>query len=230
MTNDKGDRAAPPTIKTNRHRTWVYGLGQGLLRLLAICLFDLKAYGLQNVPKRGGVLIVSNHQSYLDPGVLGVKIKRPMSFMAKSELFVNKFFSGMITAVNAYPVRQGDGDVGAVRETINRLQEGHVLVMFPEGGRTEDGEIDKMEGGMGLIVRRAGPAVKVVPAAIYGAYQAWPRQSILPHPSPVRVKYGPALDISHLRASEIVKILDKEIHRLFEELRAQAKKPVHERD
>jgi 1-acyl-sn-glycerol-3-phosphate acyltransferase len=218
-----------PVIKTNTRRTWLYGLGQGLLKLLAITLFDLRCFGVKNVPKRGGVLIVSNHQSYLDPAVLGVKVKRPMSFMAKSELFVNKFFGGMITAVNAYPVRQGDGDVGAVRETINRLQEGHVLVMFPEGGRTENGEIEKMEGGMGLIVRRAGPAVKVVPAAIYGAYQAWPRQNLLPHPSPIRVKYGPALDLSDKRASEIVKILEAEIHRLFEELRAEENRPVHQR-
>lgn len=228
--NGVAPAATPPIIKTNTHRTWLYGLGQGLLRLLAIVLFDLKAYDLKNVPKRGGVLIVSNHQSYLDPAVLGVKVKRPMSFMAKSELFVNKFFGGMITAVNAFPVRQGDGDVGAVRETIHRLQEGHVLVMFPEGGRTEIGEIEKMEGGMGLIVRRAGPTVKVVPAAIYGAYQAWPRQRLLPRPSPIRVKYGPALDLSDKRASEIVKILETEIHRLFEELRAQAKRPVHQRD
>lgn len=234
MTTDTASAAAPiaggPEIKTNTRRTWVYGMGQGLLKLIGITLFDLKTEGVKNIPKHGGVLIVSNHQSYLDPGVLGVKVKRPMSFMAKSELFVNKFFAGMITAVNAYPVRQGDGDVGAVRETINRLQEGHVLVMFPEGGRTENGEIEKMEGGMGLIVRRAGPAVKVVPAAIYGAYQAWPRQSLLPHPSPIRVKYGPALDLSDKRASEIVKILEGEIHRLFEELKAQAKRPAHERD
>lgn len=234
MTQENTQEAArpqsAPIIKTNTHRTWLYGLGQGLLKLIGITLFDLRCYDVKNVPKRGGVLIVSNHQSYLDPGVLGVKVKRPMSFMAKSELFVNKFFAAMITAVNAYPVRQGDGDVGAVRETINRLQEGHVLVMFPEGGRTENGEIDKMEGGMGLIVRRAGPAVKVVPAAIYGAYQAWPRQHLLPHPAPIRVKYGPALDLSHKRASEIVKILEAEIHRLYEELRAEALRPPHRRE
>jgi 1-acyl-sn-glycerol-3-phosphate acyltransferase len=228
-TQETARPQSAPIIKTNTHRTWLYGLGQGLLKLLGITLFDLKTEGVKNIPRHGGVLIVSNHQSYLDPAVLGVKVKRPMSFMAKSELFVNKFFAAMIIAVNAFPVRQGDGDVGAVRETINRLQEGHVLVMFPEGGRPENGEIEKLEGGMGLIVRRAGPAVKVVPAAIYGAYQAWPKQRFLPRPGPIRVKYGPAMDLSNKRASEIVKILEAEIHRLFEELRSEAKRPAHER-
>lgn len=227
MTHESGEGTAPAAVPrhlpTNTRRTWVYGMAQGLLRLLAISLFRLRTHGVKNIPRHGGVLIVSNHQSYLDPAVLGVKVKRPMSFMAKSELFVNKFFRGMIESVNAFPVRQGDGDIGAVRETINRLQEGHVLVMFPEGGRTMNGEIEKMEGGMGLIIRRAGPTVRVVPAAIYGAYQAWPRQSKLPHPAPIRVKYGAAMDLSSKRAAEIVKILDAEIHRLFEELRAEVK-------
>jgi 1-acyl-sn-glycerol-3-phosphate acyltransferase len=142
--------------------------------------------------------------------------------LAKSELFENKFFGRMIRGVNAFPVRQGEGDVGAVRETIKRLQEGHVLVLFPEGGRTQDGSIDKLEGGIGLIIRRAGPDVKVVPASIYGAYQAWPRQRMLPRPGRVRVKYGAAMSLSDRRASEIVKIVDGEIRRLYEEQKREA--------
>jgi 1-acyl-sn-glycerol-3-phosphate acyltransferase len=129
----------------------------------------------------------------------------------------------MIRAVNAFPVRQGDGDVGAVREAIKRLQEGHVLLMFPEGGRSDDGEVMKMEGGIALIIRRAGPLVKVVPAAIYGAYEAWPRQRVLPRPGRVLVKYGDPLDLSEKKGAEIVKIVEARVRELFEELRAQAK-------
>jgi 1-acyl-sn-glycerol-3-phosphate acyltransferase len=121
--------------------------------------------------------------------------------------------------VNAFPVRQGEGDLAAVRETIKRLQEGHILVMFPEGGRTETGEIEPLLPGVGLIVRRAGPTVKVVPAAIHGAYQAWSRYRKIFRPWPIRVKYGPALEISDKRAADIVKIVDAEIHRLHEELK-----------
>lgn len=212
---------APPKALTFARKTWMYSLGQSFFRMWAIILFDLRAYGVQNIPKRGGVLILSNHQSFLDPVMLGVKVTRPMSFLAKSELFINKVFGYLIRGVNAFPVRQGEGDVGAVRETIKRLQEGHVLVMFPEGGRCDDGEVAQMQTGIGLIIRRAGPTVKVVPAAVAGAFASWPRGQKFPKPMPVRVIYGQPLELYNLKAAEIIKIIDAEIRRLFEELRHQ---------
>src|SRR5438132_394261 len=72
-------------------------------------LFDFKSYGVKNVPKTGGALMVSNHQSYLDPVLLGVNVPRPMSYLAKSELFVNRFFGWLIRSLHAFPVRQGKG-------------------------------------------------------------------------------------------------------------------------
>jgi 1-acyl-sn-glycerol-3-phosphate acyltransferase len=212
---------APAPVRTFARKTWLYSLGQSFFRMLAIILFDLRASGVNNVPRRGGVLIVSNHQSFLDPPMLGVKVARPMSFLAKSELFANRIFGALIRGVNAFPVRQGEGDVGAVRETIKRLQEGHVLVMFPEGARCTDGKVAPMQTGVGLIVRLAGPTVKVVPAAILGSFESWPRGQLLPRPMPVRVKYGQPLELSTKKAAEIVKIIDAEIQRLFNELRAE---------
>ena len=211
----------PPKALTFARKTWMYSLGQSFFRMLAIILFDLRAEGVSNIPRRGGVLIVSNHQSFLDPVMLGVKVSRPMSFLAKSELFINRIFGYLIRGVNAFPVRQGEGDVGAVRETIKRLQEGHVLVMFPEGGRCDDGEVQPMQTGIGLIIRRAGPTVKVVPAAVAGAFDSWPRGQLLPKPMPIRVKYGEPLELCNLKAAEIIKVIDTEIRRLFEEIRHQ---------
>ena len=212
-------RTEPLKALTFARKTWMYSLGQSFFRMLAIILFDLRARGVSNIPRRGGVLIVSNHQSFLDPVMLGVKVSRPMSFLAKSELFINRVFGYLIRGVNAFPVRQGEGDVGAVRETIKRLQEGHVLVMFPEGGRCDDGEVQPMQTGIGLIIRRAGPTVKVVPAAVAGAFASWPRGQLLPKPMPIRVKYGQPLELSNLKAAEIIKIIDAEIRRLFDEIR-----------
>jgi 1-acyl-sn-glycerol-3-phosphate acyltransferase len=209
----------PLKALTFARKTWMYSLGQSFFRMLAIILFDLRAEGVSNIPRRGGVLILSNHQSFLDPVMLGVKVSRPMSFLAKSELFINRIFGYLIRGVNAFPVRQGEGDVGAVRETIKRLQEGHVLVMFPEGGRCDDGEVQPMQTGIGLIIRRAGPTVKVVPAAVAGAFASWPRGQLLPKPMPIRVKYGQPLELSNLKAAEIIKVIDAEIRRLFEEIR-----------
>src|SRR5205085_495254 len=95
--------------------------------------FELKVYDRHFVPRRGGVLLVSNHQSYLDPVLVALYLPRPMSFLAKSELFRHRFFAWLIRSLNAFPVRQGAGDVGAVREMIKRLREGHMLNIFPEG-------------------------------------------------------------------------------------------------
>jgi 1-acyl-sn-glycerol-3-phosphate acyltransferase len=212
----------PAELPTNTRTTWVYRLGRGLLRLLGVVMFGLRTTGVKNIPRRGGVLIVANHQSYLDPAAFGVNVRRPLSFLAKSELFENRIFGGLIRAVNAFPVRQGEGDVGAVREAIKRLQEGHILLMFPEGGRSEDGEVMKMEAGIGLIIRRAGPTVRVVPAATFGAFEAWPRQHRFPRPGRVRVKYGEAMDLSDKKAAEIIRIVETRIRELFEELRAEA--------
>jgi 1-acyl-sn-glycerol-3-phosphate acyltransferase len=198
----------------------MYKAGQAICRIAALNGFDLKAYAINNVPRQGGVLIVANHQSFLDPIMLAVKLPRPVSFMAKSELFDgNRVFSRLIRNLNAFPVRQGEGDVGAVRETIKRLQAGHVLIVFPEGERTHDGQIGKLEGGVGLIIRRAGPDVKVIPAAVDGAFKAWPKHQKLPRLCPIRVKYGPALHLAHLKNSQIMQTVDGHIRGLFEDLR-----------
>jgi 1-acyl-sn-glycerol-3-phosphate acyltransferase len=181
--------------------------------------FDLKAYGVKNVPRKGGVLIVSNHQSFLDPVLFAVKIRRPMSFFAKSELFENRIFGAIIRSLNAFPVRQGEGDVGAVKETIRRLQEGHVLNIYPEGSRSPDGEIKKIQPGIGLIVRRAG--VPVVPAVIDGSFEAWPphRGVKIFRPHPIRIAYGPPMELHDLKAAQIVQKIGDTLHAMFDDLR-----------
>jgi 1-acyl-sn-glycerol-3-phosphate acyltransferase len=220
----EGGGATP--LPTFTQKTWLYNLFQQSLRGAALTFYDLKTYGLENIPKRGGVLIVANHQSFLDPVMLGANIRRPVSFLAKSELFSNPFFGRLLRRLNAFPVRQGEGDVGAVRETIKRLQEGHLLTMFPEGGRTLDGKIAPLEKGVGLIVRRAGPQVMVLPAAVCGAYEAWPRGVKWPKTGRVRVKYGTPMHLADRKATDVINVIDREIRRLFEELKTMPRASV----
>jgi len=198
--------------------TWLWKMAQLLVRVFTSLFFDLKVYGLKNVPRRGGALIVTNHQSLLDPLLLGVRHRRGMSYMAKSELFRNKAFAWLIRRLGAFPVRQGAGDVGAVKETISRLQEGRMLNIFPEGSRTETGELGPMLPGVALIVRRAG--VPVVPAAIDGSYQAWPKGQKYFHPHPIRIVYGPPIDMKGLKSDQVVRKIDAAIRTLFERLKA----------
>ena len=205
----------------------IYSVGRIFARPWADQWFDLKVYGVKNVPRRGGVLIVSNHQSYLDPILIAVKLPRPLSFLAKSELFANPFFGAFISSFNAFPVRQGAGDVGAVKETIRRLQEGHALNVYPEGTRSPDGEIMAMQPGIGLIAKRAG--VPVVPAVLQGSFEAWPpkRGHKIFRPHPVRIVFGPPMDLHHLKASQIVDRIGTTLHAMFNDLRQRERERRH---
>jgi 1-acyl-sn-glycerol-3-phosphate acyltransferase len=193
---------------------------QTACRIGTTLMFDLKAYGRQNVPSTGGVLLVANHQSYLDPILVAVQLRRPVSFLAKSELFENRYFGWLIRSLHAFPVRQGEGDVGAVRETIRRVQEGHVLNIYPEGSRTTDGELRPLMAGIALMVKRA--EVPIVPVAIEGAFAAWPRQRKIFRASPIKIMYGPPLHLNGLKSREIVELLDRTMRGMISDLRTRS--------
>ena len=197
----------------------VWKLTQTLCRVLTTVVFDFKAYGTHHVPAEGGVLLVTNHASYLDPVLIGVQLPRPISYLAKSELFINSVFGWLIRNLNAYPVRQGAGDVGAMKETIKRLQEGHLLNIFPEGSRTETGELLPIAPGVALVVRRAG--VPIVPCVIQGSFESMPRGRAIPHRRPIAVMYGPPMDVNGMKSEQIVKLIDDTFHRMVDELRAK---------
>ena len=202
----------------------LWKLAQAVARLLTTLLFDLKVYGRRCVPARGGVLIVSNHQGNLDPVLLGCRMGRPMSYLGKSELFeVHPLVTWLVRSLGGIPVRQGAGDVGAVKETIQRLREGHVLNLYPEGARTEDGEIGPLERGVALIVRRSG--VPVVPAVIAGSFEAWPKHRNVLRPWPIRVRYGPPIDLAGLRPDEIIDTIDRTLRQMLDELRVSDPSP-----
>jgi 1-acyl-sn-glycerol-3-phosphate acyltransferase len=201
----------------------VYSFGRIICRPFSDLWFDFKAYGIRNVPRTGGVVLVSNHQSYLDPVLLAVKLPRPLSFFAKSELFENPLLGWLIRSLNAFPVRRGEADVGAMKETIRRLQEGHVLNFYPEGHRSPDGEMLPMQPGIALIIRRAG--VPVVPAVIDGSHRAWPKGQKVFKRHPIRLMYGlPMYDLHEHKGAEIVKRLDATLRGMFAELRERERK------
>jgi 1-acyl-sn-glycerol-3-phosphate acyltransferase len=201
-------------------RSFVWKCFQIIARVGTTLMFDLKTYGHKNVPKDGGVLLVANHQSYLDPVLVAVHLSRPVSFLAKSELFENPYFGWFIRMLHAFPVRQGEGDIGAVKEIIRRLGEGHAVNIYPEGSRTETGEMARLEKGVALVIRKAG--VPVVPVAIDGSFEAWPKEKTLFHAHPIRMKYGKPMDFSGKKGEQIVRELEDELRRLLGELRAEA--------
>jgi 1-acyl-sn-glycerol-3-phosphate acyltransferase len=211
---DELNIATPDPTRT----TFFWQLCKAVARVFTIVTFDFKSYGVKNVPRTGGALMISNHQSYLDPVLLGVNLPRPMSYLAKSELFKNRFFDWLITSLRAFPVRQGKGDKAAIEETIRRLREGHMLNIFPEGTRTEDGEIAPIQRGAALVVRRAN--VPIVPAVIDGSWDAWPHTRKIFRARPIRVLYGKPLHVEGLKGDQIVALIDRTLRDMFDDLRA----------
>lgn len=200
-------------------RSLVWKSLQVFARIGTTLLFDLKIFDRGNVPRSGGVILAANHQSYLDPVLVAVHLCRPVSFMAKSELFTNRYFGWLIRTLHAYPVRQGEGDVGAVKETIRRLQEGYAVNIYPEGSRTETGQIGPMEKGIALVIRRA--AVPVVPVAIEGSFAAWPKARRLFRGRPIRVIYGKPMNFTGMKAEQILAQLDAALRSLHARLSDQ---------
>lgn len=179
-------------------------------------VFDQKSYGLHNIPTEGGVLVVSNHVSYLDPAIIAAISPRQFAFLADSGLWTFKPFGWSISRLNAFPVTQGKGDVGAMKKTIALLNDGWALTVFPEGMRTLTGKLMPVQAGAALIIRRTN--VPVVPAYIWGGYHVWPKHNLLPRRGPVKVIFRPAMDMSKLGAKEIT----AELTRVFAEMEAEA--------
>jgi 1-acyl-sn-glycerol-3-phosphate acyltransferase len=198
-------------------RSFLWKSLQIVARFLTTMLFDLQVYGVENVPQTGGVLLVANHGSYLDPVLVAVRLRRPVSFLAKSELFENRWFGWLIRALHAFPVRQGQGDLAAVRETIRRLEEGYALNIYPEGTRTEDGQIAPLQRGVALVLRKTN--VPIIPVAIDGSFEAWPSKNKIFRPGTIRVLYGKPMHFKDMDAHDILAKLHQALCDLLSELR-----------
>jgi 1-acyl-sn-glycerol-3-phosphate acyltransferase len=207
---------APQTFAHVEKRSLLWRFLQIICAIGVRVFFHLQVRGVENIPQTGGALIASNHQSYLDPVLIAVMSRRRFAFLAHAYLFKFKPFAWLIRALNAFPIEQGKGDVGAMKETIRLLQAGEVLNVYPEGTRSPHGKLQPVQAGVALAIRRA--KVPVVPAIIVGAYEAWPKHQLIPRPARVRVMYRPAIELHHLKGDQIV----AELERIFREMYAEA--------
>ncbi len=151
----------------------IYRIVWSLCGLVFQVLLRRRIRGTHHVPRRGAVILASNHISNLDPPMVATSIWRPAAFMAKEELFENKFFGWFIRQLHAFPVKRGSGDRAALKKSLEILDSGWPLVMFPEGTRSETGEMKEPEMGVAMIAYRTG--VPVVPVYIHGTNRVWPK-------------------------------------------------------
>ena len=151
-------------------------------------LFKGQTIGISNLPKTGGVVVVSNHGSHLDPPILGHALGRPVAFMAKSELFKVPILSFIISACGAYPVKRGAGDREAIRNASNRLSEGWATGVFLDGTRQENGRVNDPKAGAALLAARTGSPI--LPVAIVNSHRAFPKGSVLPRFVSIHLRLG----------------------------------------
>ena len=155
-----------------------YNLVKLVLGSFIAIVFRQKVIGGENIPKEGGVIIAANHVSLWDPPVIGSAISRNISFMAKEELFAIPVFNWAITKLGTFPVRRNTADRNAIRTALNKLADGQVVGLFPEGTRSKDGELGTPEPGIALIAAKAG--VPIIPTAVIGTNQFCKNGHIFP--------------------------------------------------
>jgi 1-acyl-sn-glycerol-3-phosphate acyltransferase len=189
-------------------------------------------YGRHNIPHSGtGLVIAANHTSYFDPPLVGIAFFQRIWFLARNTLFTKSRFSGwVLDAVNAVPISRERLDLKTIRIVQNLCRQGQKVLIFPEGTRSADGELQPGLAGVGLLVDKIG--ADVLPVCIEGAYEAFPRHSRWPRPKRIRIAFGvplPATQWQDLprgreRYQRIANDIMTAIGALQEELRAKTAK------
>ena len=157
----------PPDVSSR-----AYKIARVAVQIVLPFLGGITVIGAENIPESGPVILAPNHRAYMDPPYLSMVTKRQLRMMAKEELFAYPVLGPLIKALDAFPVRRGAADRGAIRHAMDELKAGHVLGIFPEGKRANPGTLEPVEKGFALIARQTG--VPIVPIALEGTDRVHP--------------------------------------------------------
>jgi len=175
-----------------------YRIGWSCFRVMYATYFRWRVIGAENVPVTGGVILASNHGSFLDPPLVGSGLKRDINYLARESLFRFPGIGALLRSWNAVPVDRDGGGARGLKAILDRLLAGGGIILFPEGTRTKDGQLQPARSGIGLTVIKS--TAPVVPVRVFGTFEAYGRRHKLPRPYPVAVRYGKPLDFAALRA------------------------------
>lgn len=175
-----------------------YYLGWRLARTAAATYFRGRAYHAERVPAQGPVILAANHASFIDPPLIGAALKRDIHYLARASLFRHRAAHWLLRSWNSVPVERDGGGGAGLKAIFERLQAGAGIILFPEGTRSPDGQLQPARSGIGLVVIKS--TCPVVPVRVFGTFEAFGRHLRFPRPKPVVVKFGQPLDFAALRA------------------------------
>ena len=189
-----------------------YRLMQTLLLLGGVLFFRIRLRGILNEPAEGPVLVVSNHQSHLDPPMIGMFFRRPLNYMARETLFKFPPLGWLIRTLGAIPIDRDGVGLSGMKETLRRLKYGQMVLVFPEGSRTRDGQLGRLKPGFCALARRGG--VRLIPVGIAGAYRAWPRTRPVPGRATIQIRVGKPMgpeDVARLDDKALIARVEAEL-------------------
>ncbi len=205
------EKPATPAAATTSHPIWwgrwLYALLWVLCRTLGVSLLGFRLGKAGRLPRDGGLLVLSSHQSHLDPLLLGLATDRRLSSLARSSLFTFGPFGRVITALDAVPIDRNASAVKALKTVSSRLRGGAAVIVFPEGTRTETGSLGEIKSGFALLAKRAG--VPIAPVAIVGAFECWPRFRLLPRPGRIRLEFGEVISAAEVAALDERQLVER---------------------
>jgi glycerol-3-phosphate dehydrogenase (NAD(P)+) len=178
----------------------LYWVCRGLVEIVLFTYFRLDKIGREHIPRTGAAIIASNHRSFMDPWVIGTMARRPIYYVAKSELFRNPFLAWFLSALGAFPVQRGVGDQDTIRTAHELLARGEIVLIFPEGTRTRPGPLGNPKRGVGRLALESG--APVIPVAIFGTEDV--RKGVLLRPRKIRVRAGGALQFPRVEPASPV--------------------------
>lgn len=166
----------------------VYRISYNLSRVIAKTLFSFKVINRERIIEEGGAILAMNHQSYLDPPLAGIACKREIYYLARKTLLDWPILGPLFPKLNVIPVNQERADMSALKAVVRLVRAGQCTVIFPEGARTLDGNLQPAQPGLGLVIAKT--LAPVVPMRIFGAYDALPRGSSKLRLRPITIVIG----------------------------------------
>ncbi len=175
-----------------------YFVGWSLFRFLFRFYFRWRVFHPERVPVTGPVVLAANHDSFLDPPLVGAGLERDINYLARDSLFRYPGLGTVLRSWNSVPVDREGGGAAGLKAILDRLLAGGAIILFPEGTRSKDGRLQKARSGIGLTVIKSNAVV--IPVRVFGTFEAYGRHMKVPLPRSVAVKYGQPLKFAALRA------------------------------